>query len=94
MKIRTAYGRVIKKTRLERGLSLKDAAKKAIISPSYLFEVEKGLKEASSEYLGSILTALDITPVEFFTRVAGEYQNLSVLPDPGLTCDVCVRDAA
>lgn len=77
MKIRTAYGNVIHNARNERGLTLKEAASLAFMSPSYLHEVEKGKKEASSEYLGSILTALEVAPIEFFTKVADEYQRLA-----------------
>lgn len=75
MKIRTAYGQVIARIRAERHLTLKQAAALAHISPSYLHEVEKGKKEASSEYLGAILTALEVPPTEFFTGVAAFYRK-------------------
>lgn len=75
MKIRTAYGNVINRARVERGLTLKQAAARALMSPSYLHEIEKGKKEASSEYLGAILSMLDVPPVEFFTAVADEYRK-------------------
>lgn len=74
MKIRTAYGNVIRNARVEKGLSLREASSRAHISLSYLSEVETGKKEASSEYLGAILSVLDIPPVEFFTRVANQYK--------------------
>ena len=77
MKIRTAYGSVISQARYARGLSLRETAELAQISYNYLHEIEKGKKEASSEFLGYILTALHMPPVEFFTRVANEYQRLA-----------------
>lgn len=77
MKIRTAYGIVISRARKDKGLTLRQVSERAIVSFSYLYEVEKGKKEASSEYLGSILKALELSPVEFFNQVAAEYQRLT-----------------
>lgn len=75
MKIRTAYGNVIRRVRSDRGLSVRQASGKAHVSLSFWCEVENGKKDASSEYLGAILTSLEISPVEFFMRVAHEYRR-------------------
>lgn len=74
MKIRTAYGRVIHDARTSRGLSIRAASARAHISLGYWHEIEHGKKEASSESLGSILSSLDVSPSEFFTLVADQYQ--------------------
>jgi transcriptional regulator with XRE-family HTH domain len=43
------------------GRTLREVAKSARVSLGYLSEVERGQKEASSELLNSICSALDLT---------------------------------
>ena len=51
------------------GLRLVDAAARAGVSPQYLSEVERGLKDPSSELLAAMCGALDLTVIELVTRV-------------------------
>ena len=46
---------------MEQGRTLRNVAKSARVSLGYLSEVERGQKEASSELLNSICTALDLS---------------------------------
>lgn len=47
--------------RIEQGRTLRDVAKSARVSLGYLSEVERGHKEASSELLNAICSALDLS---------------------------------
>ena len=58
--LRSHIGLVLRSSRVEQGRTLRDVAKSARISLGYLSEVERGQKEASSELLNSICSALDI----------------------------------
>jgi transcriptional regulator with XRE-family HTH domain len=46
-----------------------DVAERAGVSPQYLSEVERGLKDPSSEILAAIAGALGMRPVELASRV-------------------------
>jgi transcriptional regulator with XRE-family HTH domain len=46
---------------MSQGRTLRDVAKSARVSLGYLSEVERGQKEASSELLNSICSALDLS---------------------------------
>ena len=57
----------IKKIRLKRGLSVKELAEKAGVTPAYLYQIEGGQrKNPSALILHRITTALDITTDEAF----------------------------
>jgi transcriptional regulator with XRE-family HTH domain len=56
---RELLGRRFRALREERGERLADTAKRAGVSPQYLSEVERGLKDPSSEMVAAILGALD-----------------------------------
>ena len=58
--LRTHLGGAIRAARVAQGRTLRDVAKSARVSLGYLSEVERGQKEASSELLNSICTALEI----------------------------------
>ena len=58
--------------RQEQGLSLRQLAVRPAISPTYLGEVERGLKEPSSEMLDRLALALGVTVADLLGRVAGE----------------------
>lgn len=70
MKARTAFGKVLQTERLKQSLTLRALSGKAFVSVSYLSEVEHGQKEASSEYLESILGSLEMTLPDFLDEVA------------------------
>ena len=58
--LRTHIGAALRAARVDQGRTLRDVAKSARVSLGYLSEVERGQKEASSELLNSICTALEI----------------------------------
>ena len=53
-----------------RGETLEQTARRAGISPQYLSEIERGVKEPSSEMIAAITGALDITLVDLVVAVA------------------------
>ena len=58
--LRTTFGDVLRRIRLEQGRTLADVARAARVSMPYLSELERGRKEASSEILAAICAALGI----------------------------------
>src|SRR5690625_3050701 len=65
--VRRLIGDVIRRHRGEQGRTLREVSASARVSLGYLSEVERGQKEASSELLASICTALNI-PMSFVLR--------------------------
>ena len=55
--------------RHEQDRTLADVAEKAGVSTQYLSEVERGLKEPSSEILGAVAGALGLRLVDLTTRL-------------------------
>jgi transcriptional regulator with XRE-family HTH domain len=60
MKFRTALGEVIRETRQDLGVSMREVAQKGCMALGYLSEIERGRKEASSEILECISVGLDV----------------------------------
>ncbi len=58
--LRTTLGTVLRRVRREQGRTLADVAVAARVSMPYLSELERGRKEASSEVLAAICTALSL----------------------------------
>jgi transcriptional regulator with XRE-family HTH domain len=56
--LREVYGRLLRGLRTRQGRTLAEVAARAGISVAYLSEVERGLKEPSSEVLEAICVAL------------------------------------
>jgi DNA-binding XRE family transcriptional regulator len=67
---RESVGRELRDERLAAGKRLVDVAADAGVSPQYLSEVERGLKDPSSELLAAIAGALGLSVAEIATRVA------------------------
>lgn len=67
---REAVGRELRAARKAADRTLDDVASRAGISTQYLSEVERGLKEPSSEVLGAVHGALDLTLVDLTARVS------------------------
>lgn len=67
---RELVGRELHRERTRRGERLVDVAGRAGVSMQYLSEVERGLKDPSSEMLHAIAGALDLDVRELATRVA------------------------
>jgi transcriptional regulator with XRE-family HTH domain len=97
--LRHLLGDVLRRLRLRQGRTLREVSASARVSLGYLSEVERGQKEASSELLSAICTALD-TPLSHVLRevsdnfALAELQSNPVLSgprEPGLHRD---REAA
>jgi DNA-binding XRE family transcriptional regulator len=67
---RESAGHELREERLASGKRLVDVAEDAGVSPQYLSEVERGLKDPSSELLAAIAGALGLSVAEIATRVA------------------------
>lgn len=61
---RRTIGALLRAAREDGDLRLVDVAARARLSPQYLSEVERGLKEPSSEVLAAITDALGLTLVD------------------------------
>jgi transcriptional regulator with XRE-family HTH domain len=77
---REALGRVLRATREEQGGRLVDVAERAGISPQYLSEIERGLKEPSSEMIAAVTGALGVGLADLLTGIAG---GIRQRPAPG-----------
>lgn len=58
--LREVIGDVLRRARTSQGRTLREVSDSARVSLGYLSEVERGRKEASSELLSAICTALDV----------------------------------
>jgi transcriptional regulator with XRE-family HTH domain len=69
---RELVGSRLRDRRHERGERLVDVAERAGVSTQYLSEVERGLKDPSSEILSAVAGALDLTVREIAGGVASD----------------------
>lgn len=69
--LRTHIGSALRDARVDQGRTLRDVAAAAKISLGYLSEVERGQKEASSELLNAICSALDLSLADVIATVQG-----------------------
>ena len=67
---RTALGQEVRERRRGRNERLVDVAGRAGISAQYLSEIERGLKEPSSELLAAVAGALDLSVAELTLRIS------------------------
>jgi len=67
---RESVGRQLREERVSSGRRLLDVAAGAGVSPQYLSEVERGLKDPSSELLAAMAGALGLSIVDLASRVA------------------------
>ena len=70
MKLREAVGEALRRRRLAQRRTLREVATAAGVSLTYLSEVERGRKEASSEVLEAVCAALRLGLAELFFEVA------------------------
>jgi len=78
---RELLGAELRRRRHERGDTLSETADAAGVSPQYLSEMERGLKEPSSEMIAAVAGALDSTLLELTSAVAAGLQP-AVTPAP------------
>ncbi|MFN8159227.1 MAG: helix-turn-helix transcriptional regulator [Candidatus Nanopelagicales bacterium] len=70
--LRRVIGDELRRRRQDQGRTLREVSSAARVSLGYLSEVERGQKEASSELLASICTALDVPLANFLRSVSDE----------------------
>lgn len=77
---RQAVGEQLRTERSDRGERLVDVADRAGVSAQYLSELERGLKEPSSEILAAVAGALQLRVAELTARASGRL-SVSQLTD-------------
>lgn len=75
---REAVGETLRDERGDRQERLADVAARAGVAPQYLSEVERGLKDPSSEVLAAVAGALDLTVQEVASRASGRMMHGAV----------------
>ena len=70
--VRRLLGDVLRQERQRQGKTLRDISADARVSLGYISEIERGQKEASSECLAAICTALDVPLSVVMAEVSGE----------------------
>lgn len=68
--LREAIGDSLRRTRVSQSRTLREVSNSARVSLGYLSEVERGRKEASSELLAAICTALEVPLHHVLTDVS------------------------
>lgn len=74
---RHLVGEQLRETRHRRGDTLGQTARRAGLSPQYLSEIERGIKEPSSEMVAAVAGALGLTLLDLTETVTARLRNLS-----------------
>lgn len=69
--LREALGAALRSFRADQGITLRELAESARVSPGYLSELERGRKEVSSELLASVCHALGTSVADVLIEAAG-----------------------
>ena len=69
--LRERIGEVLRSQRMQQGRTLREVSADAQVSLGYISEVERGQKEASSELLAALCSALDV-PLSAVLREVSE----------------------
>ena len=84
MKLREAVGEALRRRRQAQGRTLREVADAAGVSLTYLSEVERGRKEASSEVLEAVCAALHCHLADLFFEVAESLSAAEAVPVPAI----------
>ncbi len=76
--LREALGLTLRAFRADKGVTLRELAAVAHVSPGYLSELERGRKEVSSEMLAAVCHGLGATVAEVLLEAAGNMVMPSV----------------
>jgi transcriptional regulator with XRE-family HTH domain len=79
---REVLGQRLRELRRRRGETLTETAERAGISPQYLSEIERGLKDPSSEVLAAVTGALGATLIDVTSQVTGDLRSSYALGAP------------
>jgi len=77
---RHLLGRRLRELRLAHGEKLSETAARAGISPQYLSEIERGLKEPSSEMIAAISGALGLRLLDLTVDLSDDLRAFHELP--------------
>ena len=77
---RHLLGRKLRELRLAHGEKLAETAARAGVSPQYLSEVERGLKEPSSEMIAAISGALGLSLLDLTLGLSDDLRSFHELP--------------
>ena len=69
-------GETLRELRMCAGMTLREVSMASMVSLGYLSEIERGHKEASSEVLFSIASALDVSLSELMISISGKLAAL------------------
>ncbi|MFC7401707.1 helix-turn-helix domain-containing protein [Citricoccus sp. GCM10030269] len=78
---REALGEQLRRMRHARQETIGQTAHRAGVSPQYLSEMERGVKDPSSEMIAAVAHALDATLIDVTLAVAGSVRS-TVAPAP------------
>jgi len=84
VKLREAVGDALRRRRQAQGRTLREVAAAAGVSLTYLSEVERGRKEASSEVLEAVCSALDLVLADLLFEVAETLAVAQAAPVPAV----------
>ncbi len=76
----SAIGETLRAERNRRGLTLREVAKNAHVSVSYLAEIERGEKDPSSRVLESIARGLEMETRDLLLNIAAALEPAPVVP--------------
>ncbi|MFC5834747.1 helix-turn-helix domain-containing protein [Nonomuraea insulae] len=91
---RHVLGERLRGLRHERGEKLSETASRAGVSPQYLSEMERGIKEPSSEMIAAVAGALDVTLIDLTLAVAESLRSAQHSASRGATCSAAYALAA
>jgi transcriptional regulator with XRE-family HTH domain len=84
---RQVLGWKLRELRLARGRKLTEIAGRAGISPQYLSEIERGLKEPSSEMIAAIAGALGLTLLDLTGQLNDDLRSIRDGREPYVSGD-------
>ena len=77
--LRSHIGTALRRVRIAQGQTLRQLSRQASVSLGYLSEIERGQKEASSELLASICTALAFSIPQLLLEVSHSMQMATAM---------------
>jgi len=92
--VRQVLGEVLRQERVRQGRTLRDVSKEAMVSLGYISEIERGVKEASSECLSALCSALDVPLSSVLELVSQELRTAEAALGKLTPVDAAVYDAA
>ena len=87
---RVVLGEQLRAERTDRDERISDVAGRAGVAPQYLSELERGLKDPSSEVLSAVSGALGLSVLELTRRVGGRLTAAPATGHCGHSGPVCL----